>query len=57
MSVVSLFIVHGLAGTWGLIAAPLFDMNGILITGSKASAEVRNCLLLSLFILLVKTKE
>ncbi|XP_067935200.1 putative ammonium transporter 1 isoform X2 [Watersipora subatra] len=32
--------VHGAAGTWGLIAAPLFDMNGILMTGSKESGQV-----------------
>jgi len=32
--------VHGLSGTWGLIAGPLFGRNGIILTGTEDSAKV-----------------
>lgn len=35
-------LVHAFGGTWGLIAAPLLDTNGILVTGSKESAKVND---------------
>lgn len=34
------FTVHGLSGTWGLIAGPLFGRNGIILTGTEDSAKV-----------------
>ena len=38
--VMFLFIVHFFCGTWGLIAAPLFSIDGIFMTGSKVAFQV-----------------